>query len=437
MYKVYKEDPEFWEYSIFDTETGRLSEITRDEFALIKQQGMTGRLGNNYPRAVTVFEKETSPTHTMFPRRIYMQITRKCNIGCDYCFIKADEKGSHVPTEHVFRIGQHMADQGLMEVRLTGGEPTLHPDFFEIMRFFKANNIYVSVATNGVWSKNTLDSLCEEEKMWIICSLDGNRETHNRFRRGTYDTVIKNLHTLKERNPAVRIRLNTVLTKINMDQVFELAELCKSLKTESITIIPMRPSVRDTSALQHMVDAKEFKYVLEQLLKAKQKYGINFTSTIEGEYIDVMFRDPVFRKKSSCSAGREGTNLDYNPTTEQFLVYACSLSPAPDLDMPIEIRKPLVAGEFSPDDPEKLTEIWHDESRWTLFRDLSNKSDYCKPCEFYQSHVCTGSCPVQNIDYGALDIDKNMLKQFSDQLQSKYEWYCYKQFGLTLNASDS
>ena len=96
-------------------------------------------------------------------------------------------------------------------------------------------------------------------------------------------------------------------------------------------MIPLRPQVRAAGIREQMVSAADFKGVIEDLIRAKQQFGIPFTTTMETDYKDEIYRDPIVRKKSSCAAGREATNLDYDADRGEFLVYACSYSPASDL----------------------------------------------------------------------------------------------------------
>jgi len=418
MIRLYHESPEFDEYTLFDTDSGRLRAVAADEFeaVLSKVDGNT----------ITAFLGDTPSTHTRFPRRVYFQITRNCNLHCPACFIKAEKGLAHVPVDSVKEIAKFMGENGLMEVRLTGGEPTSHPHFIEILHAFREENVYVSAATNGVIDKRIRDALAEEENLWLICSIDGNRETHNQYRGRTYDVILKNLRYLKNRNPSLRLRITTVLTKDNRGQMFELGEMCESVGAESITVIPLRPQVRDPQARTWMVSAGEFKAVIEDLVQAKRKFGIQFTTTIETDYKSLIYKDPIFTKRSSCAAGREGTNLDYDADRDEFLVYGCSYSPASDLQANPELRKPFLAGTFKRDDIPAFLDIWRADDRWTLYRDLSLKTEDCRQCVYLSKNLCTGSCPIQNIDYSSLQLDHDILDQLRGQLVSTGEWYCYK-----------
>lgn len=95
MLRVYKEHPEFGEFTKFDAKTGRLIDITEDEFLGFLPDGKYPA-SNGQPIQViegngaTVFLGETPETHTRFPRRVYYQITRNCNLKCPTCFIRSE-----------------------------------------------------------------------------------------------------------------------------------------------------------------------------------------------------------------------------------------------------------------------------------------------------------------------------------------------------------
>jgi len=196
MIRLFREHPEFDEYSKFDTVRGELIKITGDEFRKLKDL---------YETFEGCYE-----THTQFPRRVYFQITRKCNLECDYCFIKAGKKNQNLDTNIILRLAEYFGKNGLMEVRLTGGEPTLHPDFIDIFNSFKENNVFCSISTNGMWSNSIKMFLFNEENLWVIVSIDGAMETHNLYRKNSYEIIINNLKELKSKNPNARLRLTRV-----------------------------------------------------------------------------------------------------------------------------------------------------------------------------------------------------------------------------------
>src|SRR3989338_8966387 len=127
MLKLFREHPEFHEFSKFDTESGRLEPITESELQKFLPSDFEEKPVAEEPiqripiEQGVLFTGETLETHTRFPRRVYFQITRYCNLECAACFIKAGKDGTHVPTTAVMDIASYMGQKGLIEVRLTGG----------------------------------------------------------------------------------------------------------------------------------------------------------------------------------------------------------------------------------------------------------------------------------------------------------------------------
>lgn len=416
MIRLYKETEEFGLYSKYDTATGQLSEITKEQFNLLKQT----------IEPCHIFTGDC-PEHTSFPRRIYFQITRRCNLLCPYCFIKANSQESDLPINVIHKLIPYLESKGLMEVRLTGGEPTLIPDFSSVVEDFQKHNIYVSVATNGLWRPDVLDFFCRSNHLWLIISIDGGRITHNRYRSNSYDTIVSNLIYLREHNPSIRIRLNTVLTRETIKDIESMFQLAQNVNAESVTFIPLRPQVREDSIKSNMLTAYEFKSALEDMVHLKKIYHVNFTTTIEALYKEEIYPDKIFTKKSSCAAGREGINLDYDYEKGEFMVYGCSYSPASDKSANPSIRKPFLAASFPFDNFQMLDTFWQDNEKWTLFRNLDFKSNDCSKCSYYKKR-CIGSCPIQNINYSQLQVDEDMIEQLHAQMKQNGEWYCYKNF---------
>lgn len=393
-------------------DTGELESLTENQYVKLSLNG-------------EAFSGDKVATRTNFPRRVYLQITRRCNLECDYCYIKANNRGHHLDTDLVFNLADYLGNRGLMEVRLTGGEPTLHPSFIPIIERFRKNHVYVSIATNGMWTSTIKEFLEQQCHIWLIVSIDGAEETHNRYRKNTYATIVRNLKELKNKNPAVRLRINTVLGKYNKSDLAHLACLVKELGAESITLIPLRPQVRNAKAREQMLTATEFKDAIMEMVELRRVLGIRFTTTIETEFKDEIMPDKIFAKRSSCAAGREGTNLDFDAKRQKLIVYACSYCPASDPYADPRIRGPFVAGEFGYDDVTEFGQIWDADSRWVFFRDLNLKSFKCKSCTELGTR-CTGSCPIQNYDFESVSLSGHVQRQLMDQMQRNTDWYCYK-----------
>ncbi|HET8796207.1 MAG TPA: radical SAM protein, partial [Thermoanaerobaculia bacterium] len=71
--------------------------------------------------------------HFSAPLMAWVEITRKCNLRCPHCFVVGGmQRANEMSTERILRLLDEWAELGVLTVVLTGGEPTIHPDFVEI-----------------------------------------------------------------------------------------------------------------------------------------------------------------------------------------------------------------------------------------------------------------------------------------------------------------
>lgn len=99
-----------------------------------------------------------------FPELVDLKITDYCPYGCKYCYQGSTTKGKHAPFETLERIAKELATLGCFEVALGGGEPTLHPQFREILHMFDDYGILVNFTTRNVTSLTAEESVLKDPK---------------------------------------------------------------------------------------------------------------------------------------------------------------------------------------------------------------------------------------------------------------------------------
>ncbi len=113
-------------------------------------------------------------------------ITGRCNMKCKHCFLSApDAKFGEMSHEDCMKLIDEMAACGISRVGLTGGEPLLRPDFFEIVDALTARNIQVvGIATNGLLVNERFIGQLEDRglKPKIFMSYDGTDGWHDWLR---------------------------------------------------------------------------------------------------------------------------------------------------------------------------------------------------------------------------------------------------------------
>jgi len=171
------------------------------------------------------FEDLTSPLF------IAWQMTGVCNMGCLHC---CEESGQHMPNEMdkeaVLALCQEIADREIPYVALSGGEPLLHPNFFEVCEFLRAREISVKIETNGVFVDDAVAGRIAGLGLRSVqVSVDGaTAETHERLRlRGDWEKTLRACRLLVAEG--VNTEIVFVPTKFNLHQAAEMVDLAASL----------------------------------------------------------------------------------------------------------------------------------------------------------------------------------------------------------------
>src|SRR5262245_23798931 len=86
--------------------------------------------------------------HTAHPLLVQIIPIRRCNIDCGYCN-EYDKVSAPVPTETLRRRIDKLADLGTSVVAFSGGEPMLHPDLDELIRYIRQRRMMAGLITNG------------------------------------------------------------------------------------------------------------------------------------------------------------------------------------------------------------------------------------------------------------------------------------------------
>ena len=82
-------------------------------------------------------------------RKALVQIDERCNLHCAHCFVSASKAGSSMPYDDITGVRPQLAACRVSRVTLTGGEPTIHPQFTGIVRAFQAAGMGVGICTNA------------------------------------------------------------------------------------------------------------------------------------------------------------------------------------------------------------------------------------------------------------------------------------------------
>ena len=165
---------------------------------------------------------------------VIWNLIRRCNLACKHCYAtSADiDFDGELSTSEVFAVMDDLRAFGVSVLILSGGEPLLRPDIFEISQHAKEMGFYVGLSSNGTLINNTnIDDIKRIGYDYVGVSLDGMRDTHDRFRRkqGAFDESINGIRLCHE--AGIKIGLRFTLTQ---DNAVELPDLLQLMRDEDI-----------------------------------------------------------------------------------------------------------------------------------------------------------------------------------------------------------
>jgi len=165
---------------------------------------------------------------------VIWNLIRRCNLACKHCYAtSADiDFAGELSTEEVFAVMDDLKAFGVSVLILSGGEPLLRPDIFEISQRARDMGFYVGLSTNGTLiDASNIAAIEGVGYDYVGVSLDGMRATHDRFRRkqGAFDESINGIRLCHE--AGIKIGLRFTLTQ---DNAAELPELLQLMRDEDI-----------------------------------------------------------------------------------------------------------------------------------------------------------------------------------------------------------
>jgi heme d1 biosynthesis radical SAM protein NirJ len=186
---------------------------------------------------VSQFVRELAAPTPAGPRRdppgpvVIWNLIRRCNLTCRHCYsVSADvDFPGELSTAEVYRVMDDLRAFRVPVLILSGGEPLLRPDLYDIAARAKALGFYVGLSTNGTLiDARQVARIAALGFDYVGISIDGRRETHDAFRRraGAFDQSIGAARACLE--AGVKVGLRFTLTEGNAADLPWLLDLVRS-----------------------------------------------------------------------------------------------------------------------------------------------------------------------------------------------------------------
>lgn len=309
-------------------------------------------------------------------KHLFLELTLRCNLFCIHCGSRCGEFDNppELSLEQYRKILDDIKrdfDISTLQLNITGGEPMLRRDFYDIMEY--ANSLGYR------WGMTSNASLIDDEAAQrlymcgmktISVSIDGLRETHDRLRgrTGAYDSAMKGIKALCRNGNFQNVQVTTVINHQSFGELEELFEIMKGLDIDSWRVVNIEPMGRANDHPELALTKEEYKYLFDYIrAKRMEGYPVEYGCS---HYLGPEYERTVRNWYFICSAG----------------IYTASIASNGDIlsCLDIERRPELIQGNILKDN---LKDVW--ENKFGIFRkNLSDRNPGCRNCE--HARFCNG-----------------------------------------------
>ena len=241
---------------------------------------------------------------------VTLELTYQCNLDCFFCFNDREKPGKPLSLDQYRTLLEDLARMQTLSLMLTGGEPMVHPQFFEIGRMTKELGFVVRVRTNGhTLSPRNVERLRQEVDPYMVeVSLHGaSAEVHDRQTRapGSFERLIRNLG--HARAAGLRCGMVATPTGWNQHQIEDMISLGDQLGAPLRFQGPVGPRDNgDTGPLSIQPDPETWDRILG-LVSARRASN---AAGADGRSLPELTADVDAETAATCSVGVGGVDID-------------------------------------------------------------------------------------------------------------------------------
>ncbi len=321
------------------------------------------------------------------PKWIAWEITRRCNLSCVHCRSSSELEALGHP-DFSFKEAQRILDEIAAYANpvmvLSGGEPLLRADVFEIAQYGTDLGLRMCLATNGTLVTETI---CQQIKAtgikMVSLSLDGAcAKTHDNFRNqvGAFDGTMNAIRLFNEHG--IPFLINSSFTVRNRAEIPEIYKLVKSLGASAWYMFMIVPTGRGEDIMEELIPIDLYDEILEWHYQVeKEENELLMRPTCAPHYYRIV-REKAKEEHSTFKR----RNLKFSTGGSKGCL-------AGQLICLIDVDENILPCSYFPKSAGNLKEqtfkdIWENSSLFHEMRDFKGYKDNCGRCEYV--NVCGG-----------------------------------------------
>ena len=305
------------------------------------------------------------------PLVLSWNVTLRCNLKCLHCYINAKE--TELPDELSTDAAKMLIHQ-ITEVSrplliLSGGEPLLREDIFEIIRYGAERGLKMGMGSNGMLIDDEVARRLKNAGMWTVAiSLDSSiPERHDEFRgvKGCWEHAVNAIKVLKK--AGIETQINCTVTQQNYAEVDDIMALAKNLSVNNFHLFFLVPTGRGTGIED--ITPTMYEDMIRNTLTKTTKYKLNVKPSCAPQFMRVAKDEGVDMSRwiRGCMAG----------------LYYCRIYPTGEVTpcpyMPVSL------GNIR---EKSFKDIWFNSEVFKALRDFDQLKGKCGACE--HRDICGG-----------------------------------------------
>lgn len=317
------------------------------------------------------YSPEAKSTEHFVPLVLSYNVTRECNMKCSHCYINATDKKlkDELTTQETKALIDQIHQVSSPLLILSGGEPLLRPDIFELIEYGSKKGLKMGLGSNGYLIDDSVAKKLKDAGIATVSiSLDSNIPAqHDEFRgvTGAWEKAVNACKVLRKNG--VLVQVNTTLTHDNYNQIDDIMTLAESIGVENFHLFFLVPTGRGVKLTD--ISPQKYEEMITKTFAKVHKHRLNVRPSCAPQFMRIAQGMGVDMRQwiRGCIAGLHYCRIYANG----------EVTPCPYL--------PIKLGNIK---EKSFKEIWTNAEIFKALRSPDSLKGKCGVCEY--KTICGG-----------------------------------------------
>lgn len=311
------------------------------------------------------YSPQAPTTEPFVPLVMSWNVTRECNMKCSHCYINATEKklANELTTQEAKKLMDQICEVSKPLLILSGGEPLLRPDIYELIQYGASKGLKMGLGSNGSLIDEAVASKLKAAGIATVSiSLDSNIPAqHDEFRgvAGAWEKAVNACKALRKNN--VLVQVNTTLTHQNYNQIDDIMSLAEGIGVENFHLFFLVPTGRGTKLTD--ISPQKYEDMITNTFAKVANHRLNVRPSCAPQFMRIA----------------KGMGLDMRQWIRGCIagLYYCRVYPNGDIT-PCPYL-PIKLGNVR---EKSFKDIWFNSQIFKALRDPNSLKGKCGACEY-------------------------------------------------------